>query len=147
MNRMEKVEVVIVGSGAAGSLLAAKLAQSGKAVVMLEAGPERTLKDLYSSQIWARRLKWAGPPSETGGTDPVAVAFNSGWGTGGAAIHHYANWLRLHPEDFVMQSRFSRGLDWPISYEELRPFYDRIQREVGVAGDAAAEVWRPAGDP
>jgi len=147
MNRPEKVDAVIVGSGAAGSVFAAKLAQSGKSVVMLEAGPERTLKDLYSSQIWARRLKWAGPPTETGGPDPVSVAFNSGWGTGGAAVHHYANWLRLHPEDFEMQSRFGRGSDWPISYDELRPFYDRIQREVGISGDARAEVWRPAGEP
>ncbi len=144
---MERVDVVIVGSGASGSLLAAKLAQNGKSVVILEGGPERTLKDLYSSQIWARRLKWAGPPTETGGADPVSVNFGAGWGTGGAALHHYANWLRLHPEDFAMKSRFGQGLDWPLSYDELRPFYDRIQQEVGIAGDAQAEVWRPAGEP
>jgi choline dehydrogenase-like flavoprotein len=147
MKETEKVDAVIVGSGAAGSLFAANLAQSGKSVVILEAGPERTLKELYSSQIWARRLKWAGPPTETGGPDPVSVAFGSGWGTGGAAVHHYANWLRLHPEDFEMQSRFDRGLNWPIAYDGLRPFYDRIQREVGISGDAQAEVWRPPGEP
>jgi choline dehydrogenase-like flavoprotein len=144
---MEKVDVAIVGSGASGSLLAARLAQSGKSVMILEAGPERTLNDLYSSQIWARRLKWAGPPTESGGKDPISVNFNSGWGTGGAAVHHYGVWLRLHPADFEMKSRFGRGLDWPLSYDELRPFYDRIQAEVGISGDAQAEVWRPAGDP
>lgn len=143
----QKTDVVIVGSGAAGSLLAARLAQSGKRVLILEAGPRRTLSDLYSSQIWARRQKWAGPASDLGGADPVSIAFNSGWGTGGSAMHHYAVWLRLHPEDFAMHSRFGQGLDWPISYDELRPYYDQIQQEVGIAGDAQAEVWRPQGDP
>jgi choline dehydrogenase-like flavoprotein len=46
----EKVDVVIVGSGASGSLLAAKLAQAGKKVLVLEAGPERKASDLFSSQ-------------------------------------------------------------------------------------------------
>lgn len=46
-----------------------------------------------------------------------------------------------------MNSRFARGLDWPLSYEDLRPLYDQVQREVGISGDASAEVWRPPGDP
>lgn len=143
----EKVDVVVVGAGAAGSLLAAKLAEGGKSVVLLEGGPARTLDDLYSNQIWARRLKWYGPPAESGGDAPIGVNFNLGWGTGGAALHHYAVWLRLHEEDFALASNFGVGLDWPISYEDLRPYYDRVQAEVGLSGDAAAEVWRPTGDP
>jgi choline dehydrogenase-like flavoprotein len=142
-----KADVVIVGSGASGSLLAAKLAQAGKRVVVLEAGPELTLDDLYSSQIWSRRLKWGGPVSESSGEHPIALNFNQGWGTGGAALHHYAVWLRLHPEDFAVRTRFGRAVDWPIAYDDLRPFYDRIQAEVGLSGDAAAEVWRPPGAP
>ena len=144
---MEKVDVAIVGSGAAGSLFAANLAQKGKKVVILEAGPERAMDDLVSSQIWSRRLKWGGPPTDSAGKDPLSVNFASGWGTGGSAMHHYANWFRLHPEDFEMKTRFERGLDWPFSYDELRPFYDRIQVEVGISGDAAKEVWRPEGAP
>jgi len=143
----EKTDVVIVGSGASGSLLAAKLAQAGKRVVILEAGPELTLDDLYSSQIWSRRLRWAGPFSESSGEYPIALNFNQGWGTGGAALHHYAVWLRLHAEDFAVKTRFGRGLDWPIGYDDLRPFYDAVQAEVGLSGDAAAEVWRPPGAP
>lgn len=144
---MDAVDAVIVGSGASGSLLAAKLSQAGKRVVVLEAGPARTTQDMISSQIWARRLKWSRPPSETLGADPIAVTFGSGWGAGGAAVHHYAVWLRRHQDDFDMFSRFGVGLDWPISYDELRPYYDRIQREVGISGDAEAEVWRPPGEP
>src|SRR5438132_14095867 len=105
-----KVDAVIVGSGAAGGLLAAKLSEAGKKVVILEAGPKRGMGDLVSSQIWARRLKWAGPAIETGGKDPLSAGFGSGWGTGGSAMHHYACWFRLHPEDFETKSRFGKGL-------------------------------------
>src|SRR5579863_8974784 len=112
----EKIDAVIVGSGASGSLLAAKLAQAGKQVRVLEAGPERTAADLYSSQIWARRLKWSGPRVESEGPHPINVVFGHGWGTGGSALHHYACWFRLHPEDFKVRSTFGVGLDWPISY-------------------------------
>ncbi|WP_138379030.1 GMC family oxidoreductase [Luteithermobacter gelatinilyticus] len=141
----EKVDVVIVGSGAAGSLMAAKLSAAGKTVVILEAGPKREMKDLVSSGLNARRLKWAGSPVEEAGNRPVGNGFNSGYGTGGSALHHYAVWPRLHEEDFKMRSLYGRGLDWPISYGDLRPWYDRVQKEVGLSGDAAAEIWRPAG--
>ena len=138
-------DVVIVGSGAAGSVMAAKLAQNGKRVVILEAGPEWILGDLYSSQIWSRRIKWGGPLPKLGGNDPAGLTFNAGDGTGGSALHHYAVWLRLHPEDFELRSRYGEGQDWGISYETLRPFYDQVQTEVGISGDAGAEVWRPPG--
>jgi choline dehydrogenase-like flavoprotein len=144
---MDKVDIVIAGSGASGSLLAAELSQAGKTVLVLEGGPERTSRDLYSSQLWARRIKWSGPRTETGGRDPLAVNFGSGWGTGGASLHHYAVWLRRHADDFDLRSRFGVGFDWPITYDELRPFYDQVQKEIGISGDTEAEVWRPPGDP
>ena len=144
--RDERFDAVIVGSGAAGSLIAAKLAAAGKRVLVLEAGPQRGPADLVSSQIWARRLKGAAVPVETGGRDPLSVGFGSGNGTGGSAMHHYACWFRLHAEDFSLKSRFGKGLDWPLGYEDLRPDYDQVQREVGISGDAAAEIWRPPGD-
>jgi choline dehydrogenase-like flavoprotein len=144
---MDEADVVIVGSGAAGSVMAATLAGGGKKVLVLEGGPDRSPQDLYSSQIWARRVKWFGPATETGGPDPISVGFGSGWGTGGASLHHYGVWLRRHPDDFTMQSQFGQGFDWPMQYQDLRPFYDDVQEEVGLSGDAAAEVWRPDGDP
>lgn len=140
-------DVLIVGAGAAGCLFAAKLAAAGKTVVVLDAGPAWSSDDLVSSQIWSRRLRWGGPAVESTGANPFGLGFNSGWGFGGSALHHYGTWPRMQPSDFDMASVHGRGLDWPFGYDVLQPYYDRIQDEVGVSGDAAAEVWRPPGKP
>lgn len=144
---MEAVDVVIVGAGAAGSVFAAVLAEAGKSVLVLERGRDFKLTDLYSSQIWARRLKWAAPRVVEEGPESVWPNFNAGNGVGGAAIHHYAVWPRYHEEDFRARTLYGRSLDWPFEYDELRPYYDQVQREVGISGDAAKEPWRPPGDP
>ncbi len=142
------VDVVIVGAGAAGSLYAARLAKAGKRVVVLEAGPAWKLDDLYSSQIWARRLKWSGPLlMQPPGQAVFSHTQSTGTGFGGAALHHFGTWPRLRPSDFRTHTVFGKGLDWPISYDDLRPYYDRIQTEMGIAGDARQEVWRPKGVP
>ncbi|MGI9286074.1 MAG: FAD-binding protein, partial [Pseudomonadales bacterium] len=92
----DQVDVLIVGAGAAGSVVAAKAADAGKQVLLLEAGPERKLSDLTSSQIWARKLKWGGTQVEEEGNLKIGHNFNAGYGTGGSALHHYAVWPRLH---------------------------------------------------
>ncbi len=143
----EKVDAVVVGSGAAGSAIAAKLAVGGKKVVILEAGPDRDNQSLISSAIWARRLKWSGAPVIEEGENPIGHAFNAGYGVGGSAMHHYAVWPRLHGEDFKVRSLYDRARDWPISYDDLRPYYDQVQHESGIAGDAEQEIWRPPGEP
>jgi choline dehydrogenase-like flavoprotein len=140
------VDVIVVGSGATGSAMAAYLAESGKQVLILEAGPEKVGADMVSSSLYARRLKWSGSPVVEQGSNPISHVFNAGYGVGGSAAHHYAVWPRMHEEDFVMRSRYQRGKDWPISYTDLARYYDRVQREVGVSGDAKKEIWRPHGE-
>ncbi len=142
----EQVDVVIVGSGAAGSVFAAMLAEAGKSVRVLETGPALKLNDLYSSQIWSRRLHWATPHVEDK-TNSIFFNLNAGRGFGGAAAHHMAVWPRYQIEDFHQHTLQGHGLDWPIGYDELRPYYDTVQRDVGMSGDAKAEIWRPPGDP
>ncbi len=143
----EAVEAVVVGSGAAGSLFAAVLAEAGKDVLVLERGHARKLEDLYSSQTWARRLKWASPHVVEAGPDSIWFNFNAGHGYGGAAVHHYGVWPRFHEDDFKEKSRYGHSLDWPFEYSEIRPFYDQVQKEVGLSGDAEKEIWRPPGEP
>lgn len=143
----EPVDAIVVGSGAAGSLFAARLAEAGRRVLILEAGPMRHQGHMISSTLHARRMKWSGPPVIEEGAHPVGYVFNSAYGTGGAALHHYAVWPRLHAEDFEVRSRFGRGQDWPFGYDELAPWYDRVQDECGISGDAQQEIWRPPGAP
>jgi len=144
----EKVDAVVVGAGAAGAVFAAMLTRAGKKVVVLEQGRDWQLADLVSSDIWGRRLKASNPGTILEGRDPVGKASDHGRGTGGAALHHSANYPRLLPDDFNMKSAHGRGLDWPISYADVAPYYDRAAREIGVSGDAKAEErWRPPGEP
>src|SRR5438874_4742385 len=144
----EKVDVAIVGAGASGSVYAAVLAKAGKKVAILEQGPDWQLSDLISSDFWGRRIRTAGAPFLLEGKNPYGYAGQSGFGVGGAALHYFANFPRLLPNDFKMQTEHRRALDWPISYTDVAPYYDRVAQEVGVSGDAKAEeIWRPAGEP
>jgi choline dehydrogenase-like flavoprotein len=148
MATLEKVDAVIVGAGAAGAVFAAVLTRAGKKVVLLERGPDWQLTDLISSDIWGRRLKGSGAPIIYEGRHPVGRTSDHGWGVGGAALHYSANFPRLLPADFKVKSEHGRALDWPISYADIAPYYDRIAREIGVSGDAKAEErWRPPGEP
>ena len=144
----EKVDVVIVGAGASGSVFASVLAKAGKKVVVLESGPDWQLTDLISSEFWGRRIKPAGAPFVLEGKNPMGYASQAGWGVGGAALHYFANFPRLMPSDFKLKSEHGRAHDWPISYQDVAPYWDKVAAEIGVAGDAKAEEkWRPAGAP
>ena len=144
----EKVDVAIVGAGASGSVYASVLAKTGKKVVVLESGPDWQLTDLISSDFWGRRIKPASGPFLLEGKNPFGYVYQAGWGVGGAALHYFANFPRLLPNDFKIKSEHGRALDWPISYADVAPYYDKVADEIGVSGDARAEeIWRPAGKP
>ena len=111
-------------------------------------GPDWQLSDLISSDFWGRRVKPAGAPFLLEGKNPYGYAYQAGWGVGGAALHYFANFPRLMPNDFKVKSEHGRGLDWPINYTDVAPYYDKVAAEVGVSGDAKAEeIWRPPGKP
>src|SRR6266567_2822196 len=146
MATREKVDVAIVGAGASGSVFAATLAKAGKKVVVLETGPDWKPSDLISSDFWGRRIKTAGAPFLLEGRNLVSYGYQSGWGVGGAALHYFANFPRLLPNDFKIRSEYGRALDWPISYQDVAPYYDKVAQDVGVSGGAKAAA-RPARSP
>ena len=76
----EKIDVVVVGAGASGSVYAAVMAKQGKKVVVLEQGPDWQLSDLISSDIWGRRVKPAGGPFLLEGKHPVSYGYQAGLG-------------------------------------------------------------------
>lgn len=146
MAQHEKVDVVVVGAGPAGSIYADQMTRAGKSVVILEFGPDWDNNDFISSEIWGKRIKHA-PRFELAGKNNPGHGSNAGWGTGGSMSHYYANFPRMLQNDFKVKSRHGKGIDWPISYEDLAPYYDRVAHDLGVSGDAEQERrWRPVTD-
>ncbi len=117
----EKVDVVIVGAGASGSVYASVLAKAGKKVVVLEAGPDWQLTDLISSEMWGRRIRPAGAPFLLEGKNPFGYAGQAGWGVGGAALHYFANFPRFCRTISRSRASTTAALDWPISYQDVAP--------------------------
>ena len=140
----ETVDYCIVGVGSAGGVLVQRLARAGFRVVALEAGPFwDTEKDWVSDEKGSHELYW-NDLRITGGTHPLALgANNSGKGVGGGSVHWAAFAPRFHPSDFRVYSEDGVGADWPISYWDLKPYYELLEREIPVAGPA----WFPWGDP
>jgi choline dehydrogenase-like flavoprotein len=131
----DAVDYLIVGVGSAGGVLLQRLARAGFGVLGLEAGPFwDTEKDWVSDEAGAHSLYWE-DPRVTGGTDPLAFgANNSGKGVGGGSVHWAAFTPRFHPSDFEVYTRDGLGADWPISYQDLLPYYEQLEREMPVAG-------------
>ena len=122
----EAVDFCIVGTGAGGGVLAQRLARFGFSVVALEAGPwHDTERDMVSDEAGSGRLYW-NDLRITGGTEPLELgANNSGRGVGGSTIHYAGFCPRLHPSDFRVASLDGVAADWPLSYDELEPYYER----------------------
>lgn len=140
----ETVDYCIVGVGSAGGVLVQRLARAGFRVVALEAGPFwDTEKDWVSDEKGSHELYW-NDLRITGGTHPLALGENnSGKGVGGGSVHWAAFAPRFHPSDFRVYTQDGVGADWPISYWDLKPYYELLEREMPVAGPA----WFPWGDP
>jgi gluconate 2-dehydrogenase alpha chain len=155
-----EVDVLIIGAGTVGSVVAPIFAKAGLKVVALEPGPFRTQADYLPDELGAtyycRANMGAKFLSETprwrrNEGDPTQEAtFSLGrmMNSVGGSIIHYGGWLRrFHPHHFKMLSHLKDrwGLsvlppgctltDWPVSYEELEPYYTLLEHEIGIAGD------------
>ncbi len=143
----EAVDVVVVGSGAGGAPVAAVCAEAGASVALIERGPRYAQSQFVHDEIRIARRNFFVPSAET---DPHVVVVkgqkpersNDGWVAlcvGGGTVHMSGFFYRFKPEDFRVRTLLggiagAEPADWPITYEALAPFYDQVDREVGVSG-------------
>ena len=140
----DTVDAVVIGTGAGGAPILARLAAAGLSVVALEAGrwwdPTR---DFATDEEEQNKLFWL-DERLSAGTDPLAFgANNSGTGVGGATLHWTAYTPRAQADDLRLASDTGLGRDWPIAHDELAPYYDEVERFIGVSGPAHYP-WGPA---
>jgi choline dehydrogenase-like flavoprotein len=144
--RPEKVDVLVIGSGAAGGAMTKSLADKGASVVCLEQGdwpkPSNYPSTGSDYEAQMRRPQFNFSPNErkrpgdypvisTGPNPPDIEMVN---GVGGTTVHWNAKFLRLHRSDFRVKTLDGVGTDWPIRYEDLVPYYEANEREMGVSG-------------
>ena len=154
-SKSKTYDVVIVGSGAGGGVTAHVLALSGAKICMLEAG------EMFDCTKESDMFKWPynAPHRAAGSKDKPFGYFDAtllgGWQVpgepytnapgsdwmwwrarmlGGRTNHYGRISLRMGPYDFKPYSRDGKGFDWPISYEELEPYYDKAEQLIGVFG-------------
>jgi choline dehydrogenase-like flavoprotein len=147
----ETVDFVIVGSGAAGGVMARELAVAGFTVVVLEQGPRIASGEFRHDELdykYRDRLTWGprqGHPQTFRRTEDETAEPSDGailryaHNVGGSSVHFAANYWRFRDVDFRERSRVGSIpgadlADWPIRYEELEPYYARVDWEVGVSG-------------
>jgi choline dehydrogenase-like flavoprotein len=140
----EAVDFLVVGVGAAGGVLIQRLARAGFKVIGMEAGPFwDTERDWVSDEAGSRKLYWE-DLRIIDGANPLSLgANNSGKGVGGGSVHWAGFAPRFHPSDFRVYSEDGVGADWPITYQDLKPYYELLELEMPVAGPARF----PWGDP
>ncbi len=153
----DEVDFVIVGSGAAGGVLAKELSTAGFRVVVLEQGPYLTESDfthdelkMFDAHFLTNDPKlepttFRKTPQEKATQQPVLLY---GRCVGGGTVHFTANYWRFHEIDFIERSKRGgvpgTGLtDWPITYADLEPYYTRVEWEIGVSGLADASPFDP----
>ena len=140
-DEVRETEVCIIGAGAAGGIMALELARRGIRVVVLESGPRHDLagRGEYSRRFARGKNPWLSPLAgidryTTGGSVGYRLEWNRARGVGGSTLHWEGTTLRLRTEDFRMRTLHGVAEDWPISYEEIEPYYGKAERALGVAG-------------
>ncbi len=154
----EKTDVVIVGAGAVGGIIAAELGKAGMKVIALERGPRLTTADFnphdelryfqrkdLRPDVKRQPVTWR--PNAGAKANPL-IQQDYGNQAGGGTVHYGSVSWRLHEDDFRARTNTierygvsalpegSTLADWPLSYAELEPFYDKAEHDLGVSGKA-----------
>jgi len=148
---MPTKSVAIVGSGVAAAAIAHLLVRKGYRVTIFEKGPDfpyphtaqfqEEIHQLYQNPAYdlPADLKWV----TTSGTYPGDLNTERVMVVGGSATRWNAITLRMHPDDFRTRTRFGYGSDWPISYDDIEPYYCRAEGFLGVSGTDADNPYAP----
>ena len=153
----DEVDFVVVGSGAAGGIVAKELSENGFRVVVLEQGPYLTEADFTHNEIKVlnedlltnhpklQPNTFRKTPDEKAKPQRALVY---GRLVGGTSVHFTANFWRFHEIDFIERSKVgpisgTGFTDWPISYADLEPYYTKVEWEIGVSGLAGASPFDP----
>ena len=151
MHEQHDADVVIVGAGIAGTLIGYRLAKAGLKVLILEAGPWVDRADAVRTYR-ANPIKTpdAPYPHQRYAPRPTVLDLRDGYYiqdgpatfgstyercVGGTTWHWQGTAMRFVPNDFLLKTLYGVGLDWPLTYEELEPWYLEAEREIGVAGE------------
>ncbi len=151
MNRYslhDAVDAVVIGTGAGGAPLLARLAAAGLRVVALEAGRRwNPARDFATDEVAQGGLFWK-DERLSAGADPLAFGNNnSGIGVGGSTLHFTAYTPRVQADDLRLRTEFGVGEDWPLAYDDLEPYYDEVEQTIGVSGPAQYPWGRPRKRP
>jgi choline dehydrogenase-like flavoprotein len=154
------VDFIVVGSGAAGGVLARELSRSGFEVLVLEQGPRLSPSDFKHDELsyWFANGLTNNPAQnpQTFRKDPAVKAIRTvdapsllyARMVGGSSVHFTGNFWRFHEIDFHERSVLGEiqgtgFADWPIDYAEIEPYYTKVEWEVGVSGLAGASPFDP----
>ncbi len=155
---LPKTDVVIVGMGAAGGVAALPLTNAGLKVIGLEAGGWLSPRDFAPDELRNNARNWPQSAQKCANEAPTVRADNSQQAVqgghpmmnavGGTTMHYWAQSWRLNPWDFEVVSatrqRYGEARipedstveDWPFGYEELEPYYDKVEHSLGISGQA-----------
>jgi choline dehydrogenase-like flavoprotein len=145
VSRIDNPDVIIVGAGMAGGAIAHVLTRAGAKVVCLEQGPViGPLDHPHFGDDWefSMRRDWAFTPNQRGLHYDFPVSTNGTFfpylynAVGGSTNHYSGFWHRLKPVDFRKGTEhgLEGTIDWPVSYEDLAPYYDQNDLDVGISG-------------
>lgn len=143
----DAVDAVVIGTGAGGAPLLARLASAGLRVVALEAGRHHDPQKEFATDEVAQSFLFWKDERLSGGREPLSFGRNnSGIGVGGSTVHFTAYVPRPQPDDFRLRTETGEGVDWPIAYEDLAPYFDELEIFLGVSGPSPYP-WGPPRPP